>query len=165
MTAICSSAASPAKSICSRSLFPSPRASGPTGKLPRAKSSPCCVSPGEFPAPWKKTTPARAPKPGSEKRRPSFFWVLAVLILPLWNLAVRYRFHHPERMPQTGAFVLSPNHYSEIDPVLMGAAAWKLGRAPRFLAKAWLFKNPVVAWFLRTSGQIPVEPSGSQRPP
>ena len=101
-------------------------------------------------------------KPRSETRRPSFFWVLAVLVLPILHLVVKYRFHHPERMPQTGAFVLAPNHYSEIDPVVIGAATWKLGRAPRFLAKASLFKNPVVGWFLRTSGQIPVERAGSK---
>ncbi|MCD5346835.1 lysophospholipid acyltransferase family protein [Agromyces sp. H3Y2-19a] len=103
-------------------------------------------------------TPA---KPRSETRRPSFFWVLAVLILPIINLGMRFRFHHRERMPASGAFVLAPNHYSEIDPVVMGAASWKLGRAPRFLAKASLFKNPVLGWFLRTSGQIPVERTGS----
>lgn len=101
-------------------------------------------------------------KARSETRRPSFFWVLAALVLPIFNLAVRFRFHHPERMPQAGAFVLAPNHYSEIDPVVMGAASWKLGRAPRFLAKASLFKNPVLRWFLRMSGQIPVERAGSR---
>ncbi len=101
-------------------------------------------------------------KPRSETRRPSFFWVLAVLVLPILHLVVKYRYHHPERMPQTGALVIAPNHYSEIDPVVIGAATWKLGRAPRFLAKASLFKNPVVGWFLRTSGQIPVERAGSK---
>ncbi|GAA1813936.1 lysophospholipid acyltransferase family protein [Agromyces neolithicus] len=101
-------------------------------------------------------------KARSETRRPSFFWVLAALVLPIFNLAVRFRFHHRERMPQTGAFVLSPNHYSEIDPVVIGAASWKLGRAPRFLAKASLFTNPVLGWLLRTSGQIPVERAGSK---
>ena len=85
-----------------------------------------------------------------------------MLVLPILSLAVKYRFHHRERMPQTGAFVLAPNHYSEIDPVVIGAASWKLGRAPRFLAKASLFKNPVLGWFLRTSGQIPVERAGSK---
>ncbi|MFF2390504.1 lysophospholipid acyltransferase family protein [Agromyces sp. NPDC058104] len=107
------------------------------------------------------SSPTTTAKVRSETRRPSFFWVLAVLILPVINLAVRYRFHHRERMPAAGAFVLAPNHYSEIDPVVMGAASWKLGRAPRFLAKASLFKNPVLGWFLRTSGQIPVERAGS----
>jgi 1-acyl-sn-glycerol-3-phosphate acyltransferase len=100
-------------------------------------------------------------KARSETRRPSFFWLLASLVLPIMNLAVRFRFHHPERMPQAGALVLAPNHYSEIDPIVIGVVAWKLGRAPRFLAKASLFKNPVLAWLLRTSGQIPVERAGS----
>lgn len=103
-----------------------------------------------------------AVKPRSETRRPSFFWVLAAILVPVMNLAVRFRFHHRERMPQTGAFVLAPNHYSEIDPIVIGVASWKLGRAPRFLAKASLFKNPVIAWFLRSSGQIPVERAASQ---
>ena len=31
-------------------------------------------------------------KPRSEKRRPSFFWLLAVLVLPIFNLAVRILF-------------------------------------------------------------------------
>jgi 1-acyl-sn-glycerol-3-phosphate acyltransferase len=88
--------------------------------------------------------------------------VLAGLVLPVMNLAIRFRFHHPERMPQSGAFVLAPNHYSEIDPVVMGMVSWKLGRAPRFLAKASLFKVPVAGWLLRKSGQIPVDRAGSK---
>ena len=112
--------------------------------------------------PHQDPTPAPAAKPGAEKRRHSFFWFLAVLVLPIWSLGVKYRFHHGERMPQAGALVLSPNHYSEVDPLVMGVAAWHLGRAPRFLAKASLFKNPVLGWLLRTSGQIPVERAGSQ---
>lgn len=102
---------------------------------------------------------ADAPKRGRrETRRPSVFWVLAALILPIWNLSVRYRFHG--RLPGHGAFVLTPNHYSEIDPLIMGAAAFKLGRLPRFLAKESLFKIPVVGWVLRATGQIPVERAG-----
>ncbi|WP_353810563.1 lysophospholipid acyltransferase family protein [Agromyces sp. SYSU T00194] len=74
---------------------------------------------------------------------------------------MRLRFHG-EKLPAQGAFVLAPNHYSEIDPVVMGVATWHLGRLPRFLAKASLFTVPVVGWFLRTSGQIPVERAGSR---
>lgn len=99
----------------------------------------------------------------AEKRRPSVFWVLATLILPFWSLMVRYRFTPESRLPQRGSFILSPNHYSEIDPIAMGAAVWHLGRAPRFLAKASLFKFPVVGWMLRASGQVPVERDGRTR--
>lgn len=98
----------------------------------------------------------------SETRRPSFFWLLAAIALPPLGVAAGFRFHHRERLPQAGAFVLAPNHFSEIDPLVIGAAVWKLGRAPRFLAKASLFKNPVLGWLLRTSGQIPVERAGSR---
>lgn len=104
--------------------------------------------------------PNPAVKPRSETRRPSFFWFLAAIIIPLMGLMAKFRFHHAERFPPTGAFVLAPNHYSEIDPLVMGVASWKLGRAPRFLAKASLFDVPVVGWALRASGQIPVERHG-----
>ncbi len=99
----------------------------------------------------------------AEKRRPTFFWVLATLILPLWSCMVRYRFTPDSKLPATGPFILSPNHYSEIDPIAMGAAVWHLGRLPRFMAKASLFKVPVLGWLLRGSGQIPVRREGSAR--
>jgi 1-acyl-sn-glycerol-3-phosphate acyltransferase len=46
--------------------------------------------------------------------------------------------------------------------VVMGLALWKVGRMPRYLAKASLFRIPVVGWALRRSGQIPVERSSSR---
>ncbi|WP_181158456.1 lysophospholipid acyltransferase family protein [Leucobacter massiliensis] len=99
----------------------------------------------------------------AEKRRPSVFWLLASLILPLWSLMVRYRFTPQSRLPRSGPFILAPNHFSEIDPVAMGAAVWHLGRLPRFMAKASLFSVPVLGRLLRSSGQIPVEREGSTR--
>lgn len=102
-------------------------------------------------------------KPSAEKRRPSVFWVLAGLILPIWSCMVRYRFTPGSKLPATGSFILSPNHYSEIDPIAMGGAIWHLGRLPRFMAKASLFKVPIFGWLLRTSGQIPVRREGAVR--
>ncbi|RGE22573.1 1-acyl-sn-glycerol-3-phosphate acyltransferase [Leucobacter sp. wl10] len=102
-------------------------------------------------------------RPSAEKRRPSVFWLLAALILPLWSLMVRYRFTPQSRLPKTGPFILAPNHYSEIDPIAMGAAVWHLGRLPRFMAKASLFRVPALGWLLRASGQIPVERDGAVR--
>lgn len=99
----------------------------------------------------------------SEKSRPSAFWILAALLLPAMNLAARYTIVDADKFPRTGAFVLAPNHYSEIDPVVMGVVSWKLGRLPRFLAKASVFEIPVVGAILRRSGQIPVQRGGSVR--
>lgn len=102
-------------------------------------------------------------RPSKEKRKPSAFWPLAGLTLPVWSMMARYRFTPNSKLPETGPFILAPNHYSEIDPIAMGAAVWHLGRLPRFMAKASLFKVPVLGAFMRASGQIPVERDGGAR--
>ncbi|WP_066040632.1 lysophospholipid acyltransferase family protein [Herbiconiux solani] len=91
------------------------------------------------------------------------FRVMAFVAIPWLTLMVKLRLHDTGHLPKTGPFVLSPNHYSNIDPLIMGWAVWRLGRAPRFLAKASLFRVPVVGFALRRSGQIPVERGGAGR--
>lgn len=85
------------------------------------------------------------------------FRVLAFLLLPAMTVLAKYKLHDAHNIPATGAFVMSPNHYSNIDPVVIGVAMWKIGRMPRYMAKASLFKIPVAGWLLRKSGQVPVE--------
>ncbi|WP_254910422.1 1-acyl-sn-glycerol-3-phosphate acyltransferase [Gulosibacter sp. 10] len=80
---------------------------------------------------------------------------MAAIVVPFLSLMFKYEIRG--RLPQTGPYILTPNHYSDIDPIVTGYAVWKLGRLPRFMAKASLFKIPVVGWFLRRSGQVPVE--------
>ena len=91
-----------------------------------------------------------------EKTRPSIFWPLAAIVIPLVGLLAKIEVRGAENVPRTGAFVLSPNHHSEIDPVLVAVATWRMGRAPRFLAKESLFRVPVLGWVLRRAGMIPV---------
>lgn len=94
-------------------------------------------------------------------RRPNVFWLIASLVLPIWSLMVKYRFTPKSKLPQQGPFILAPNHYSEIDPIAIGAACWHMGRLPRFLAKGSLFKIPVLGAIMRASGQIPVARQGA----
>ncbi|MCU1549903.1 MAG: 1-acyl-sn-glycerol-3-phosphate acyltransferase [Glaciihabitans sp.] len=68
-----------------------------------------------------------------------------------------------ENVPATGAFVLAPNHYSNIDPLVVGVAMYKIGRMPRYLAKESLFRVPVLGALMRKSGQVPVQRSGHSR--
>jgi len=96
-----------------------------------------------------------------EKRRPSLFWPLAALVVPLMGLLAKIRITGSEKLPRDGAFVLAPNHYSELDPLIVAVAVWRIGRAPRFMAKESLFKIPVVGWLLRKTGMIPVARSSS----
>ena len=115
-----------------------------------------------------RTTPSGpATSSGVSRRRKSektaVFRMLALLLLPPMYLLARYRVQDGDKLPKSGAFVLAPNHYTEIDPVVIGVVMWKLGRMPRYLAKASLFRVPVLGWFLRNSGQVPVERAGVVR--
>ncbi len=80
-----------------------------------------------------------------------------MVVLPLFRAIITLRIRPESALPQTGPFILAPNHYSEADPVIMGVATWRLGRIPRFLAKASLFRVPVLGVYLRAAGHIPVE--------
>jgi len=97
----------------------------------------------------------------SEKTRPSLFWFLAVLVVPFVSFVAKIRVRDAEKLPHSGAFVLAPNHYSEFDPLIVATAVWRLGRAPRFMAKESLFRVPVLGWALRGTGMIPVARASS----
>jgi 1-acyl-sn-glycerol-3-phosphate acyltransferase len=102
-----------------------------------------------------------APRRRSEK---TLLWhLIAALCLPILTVMARYPVTDGHKLPRHGAFVLAPNHYSEFDPVIMGRIMWKLGRVPRFLAKASILRLPVLGAILRWSGQIPVEREGRGR--
>lgn len=97
----------------------------------------------------------------SERSRPSLFWALAVLVIPPMSLLAKIRIAGAEKLPRRGAFVLAPNHYSELDPLIVAMAVYRLGRLPRFMAKESLFRVPVVGWLLKRTGMIPVARSSS----
>lgn len=111
----------------------------------------------------RRSAPNRQKQGRAEKYRASWFWPLAALVIPFFTAATRLRVEGEEHVPATGAFVLSPNHYSEIDPLVVAVALWGTGREPRFLAKASLWKVPIVGPALKATGQIPVERGGSSR--
>lgn len=96
-----------------------------------------------------------------EKSRPSLFWPVAAIVVPVVSLIAKVRITGAEKLPRTGSFVLAPNHYSEFDPLIVALAVWRIGRAPRFMAKESLFKIPVVGWLLRRTGMIPVARTSS----
>jgi 1-acyl-sn-glycerol-3-phosphate acyltransferase len=98
----------------------------------------------------------------TEKTRPSFFWLLAGTAAPLIALFAKIEIEGAQKLPREGAYVLAPNHYSEFDPLVVALATWKIGRAPRFLAKESLFRIPVLGWVLRTTGMVPVARTSSR---
>ncbi|HEY9384725.1 MAG TPA: 1-acyl-sn-glycerol-3-phosphate acyltransferase, partial [Gemmatimonadales bacterium] len=81
--------------------------------------------------------------------------VIALLRLTLRIFFRRVELAGNEKVPPTGPLMFVLNHpNSLVDPVFV------LCLAPRpvsFLAKAPLFKIPLVGWLVRAAGSIPVE--------
>ena len=100
------------------------------------------------------TTPRRKPEKLLRWR------VVAGIAIPLFEAVGRYRMRGLDNIPKRGAVVLAPNHVSNFDPLTTAYLVWRGGRVPRFLAKASLFRVPLLGWLLRFTGQIPVERGG-----
>lgn len=96
-----------------------------------------------------------------EKSRPSVFWPAAAIVVPAVGWFAKIEISGAEHLPTEGAYVLTPNHYSEFDPLIMAVATWRLGRAPRFMAKESLFRVPVLGALLRATGMVPVARASS----
>lgn len=96
----------------------------------------------------------------AKSEKTAIFRTFAFLLIPFMQLVGRYRLHGTENLPATGSVVVAPNHYSNIDPIVVGYAMYRLNRMPRFLAKSSLFRVPVLGWMLTQAGQVPVERAG-----
>ncbi|MGF3054842.1 lysophospholipid acyltransferase family protein [Microbacterium sp. YY-03] len=90
-----------------------------------------------------------------EKSKLSWFWPLSAIAVPLVSLITKTK--RLGELPKDGAYVLAPNHMSEFDPLIVAVSVWRMGRAPRFMAKASLFKVPVLGRILRVTQMIPVQ--------
>ena len=86
------------------------------------------------------------------------FVVVAGIVRPVLNLLMRKEWTGLEKLP-AGGFIAAPNHCTEIDPLVVAHMLYNQQRMPRFLAKAGLFKVPVLGFVLRATKQIPVERS------
>ncbi|HYZ07644.1 MAG TPA: lysophospholipid acyltransferase family protein [Pseudonocardiaceae bacterium] len=86
------------------------------------------------------------------------FWVRVCIVVfysVTW-LVGRRRFVGLEHVPAEGPGLLVCNHLSHFDPLYTGVFVHRRGRIPRFLAKASLWKVPVLGRALAGAQQIPV---------
>ena len=105
------------------------------------------------------TSPRR--RASVEKTRPSVFWPLAAVVIPLTAVFAKIEIIDGHKLPREGAYVLAPSHSTEFDPLIVAVSVWRMGRAPRFMAKESLFRVPVLGWALRATGMVPVARSSS----
>ena len=86
------------------------------------------------------------------------FVLVAAIVRTAMNAMMNKKWEGLENLP-AGGFIAAPNHCTEIDPLIVGHLLYNQKRAPHFLAKAGLFKVPVLGAVLRATRQIPVERS------
>ncbi len=67
------------------------------------------------------------------------------------------RVFHPERVPVSGPVILASNHASFFDPPFVGSG---LPRPINYLARASLFRFPLVGAWLRSLSAVPVDREG-----
>lgn len=82
--------------------------------------------------------------------------VVARLVPAVVRLAVKPNFRGVHHVPRTGGIIVAANHLSVADPFAVALIVHQAGRRPRFMAKASLFRIPLVGRLLRALGQIPV---------
>ncbi|CAN5619925.1 lysophospholipid acyltransferase family protein [soil metagenome] len=85
------------------------------------------------------------------------FTLGAVILKPLFFLTTKPIWVDGTKVPATGGCVIVMNHLSHVDPLTAAHFTYDHGRLPRYLAKSGLFRNPVLGFFMRSAGQIPVE--------
>lgn len=78
---------------------------------------------------------------------------------------VRIELHDTERIPAEGGVILTPNHRSYLDPLVVGYATGQIDRPVRFLAKKEVTDMPIVGPITKALGAIRVDRgSGSEAP-
>ncbi|KZR61465.1 1-acyl-sn-glycerol-3-phosphate acyltransferase [Prochlorococcus sp. MIT 1306] len=83
-----------------------------------------------------------------------------LLVFPIFRGLFRGCTFGNENVPRQGAVVVVANHGSHLDPPLLGHA---LGRPVAFMAKAELFRIPLLGAIIRACGAYPVKRGASDR--
>jgi len=78
--------------------------------------------------------------------------VSKLFVLPIYKFVFRGHLIGIENIPQKNAFIMVSNHGSLLDPPLLGHA---LGRNISFMAKAELFKVPLLGFIIKACGAYP----------
>lgn len=79
-------------------------------------------------------------------------WFLLLLARAVWG----FRVSGLEHLPPRGPLIVAGNHVSLLDGPLVAMGASPL-RYMRFLGKAEIFKVPLLGWYLRKAGAIPLD--------
>jgi len=80
--------------------------------------------------------------------------VSKLFVLPIYKFVFKGHLKGRENIPQKNSFIMVSNHGSLLDPPLLGHS---LGRNISFMAKAELFKIPLLGFIIKACGAYPVK--------
>lgn len=84
-----------------------------------------------------------------------FYYIAKYIVLAIIKVIYRVQIEGIENIPKKGPIIVCPNHISFLDPPIIGAL---LNRRIYFMAKAELFKNPILGFVLSKGlGAFPVK--------
>jgi len=93
----------------------------------------------------------------SSKSRLGFVYRFVVVVLKPWLVLITKRdYRDVENLKFDGGIIAAMNHNSWFDPFVVAQFMWDNDRPPKFLAKAAIFKVPVIGQLVYLAGQIPV---------
>ena len=89
-------------------------------------------------------------------------YLLGRLIRPL---IARVHLSGVENLPSTGAYIISPNHQSYLDPFLMCyGLPFRVFKNLFFVGAVEYFETPLTRWFARLTNLVPVDPDSNLIP-
>ncbi len=92
----------------------------------------------------------------TDRSRPFAYRLAIAIIRPLLMALTRREWSGAEHLPREGGYVVCPNHYSYVEPLVLGHFLVDNGHAPRYLGKVEVFRAPIVGAIVRGADQIPV---------
>ncbi|WP_407923705.1 lysophospholipid acyltransferase family protein [Arthrobacter cheniae] len=98
---------------------------------------------------------------GEPRGSRAMFAFLASWVRPAMNAMMSKEWQGQERLPRGTGIIVCPNHVTEIDPIVVAHFLYNQDIMPHFMAKASLFKVPVIGSILRIIRQVPVERSSA----
>jgi 1-acyl-sn-glycerol-3-phosphate acyltransferase len=95
---------------------------------------------------------------GLLESRPVAMAVMFVLSRVVRRTLGRARVVGLERLPKSGAFIISPNHQSYLDPLFVGGVLpYRVWRRLFYVGAVEYFETPFTRWFARTINLVPVD--------
>ena len=92
-----------------------------------------------------------------ERQLPKSYRGLAMIMRAVMMLMTRRDWRGAENFPNSGGFVVCPNHISHVDVFAFAHFLYDHGHPPFFLAKSGVFKIPIIGRLVTAAQQIEVQ--------